>query len=234
MAVGVQSGVNRRDRGEPADRAAHDKEFQEAFLAFLNSDHSEAGLSPVEVVNQRARRYIEVHARLVRLFAWRGCHEPEILADRALDRAKQSLEKKDFSETEQRHNPNPVGYVCSFVRFIFLEWLEEKRPKEVPAPSGRSDVDEVALDCLDQCLESTLEPEERELICEYYQGRKRAKIDHRKTVARSHNLSVNALRIECHRIRRRLRTCIFACIRSKEAEMVPRNTAFSSESRARA
>jgi DNA-directed RNA polymerase specialized sigma24 family protein len=221
--------------GEPADRqAALERELEQEFLAFLNSDRSEQGLSPAEVVNHRARRYVEVHARLVRLFAWRGCHEPEFLADRALDRAKQTLKKRDSSETEPRDIPNPVGYVCSFVRFIFLEWLTEQRTPDLPIPSGKSDVDEVALDCLDQCLEGALAPEERKVICEYYQGQKRAKIDNRKEVAGRHNLSVNALRIECHRIRRRLRTCVFACMRLKRPEMIPGNSAFPSEDRTRA
>jgi hypothetical protein len=44
---------------------------------------------------------------------------------------------------------------------------------------------------------------------------------------------VNALRIECHRIRRRLRTCVFGCIRRKRPEMNPENSAYSSEGRAR-
>lgn len=208
--------------GEPADgRADRESELEEAFLAFLNSDRSEVGLSPAEVVNQRARRYIEIHNRLVRLFAWRGCHEPEILADKALDRAKQSWKRKrDSSQAETGDRQNPVGYVCSFVRFIFLEWLAEQRTPEVPVQSSRSDVDEVALDCLDQCLESTLEPEERNLIFEYYQCQKQAKIDHRKAVAGRHNVSVNALRIECYRIRRRLRTCVFDCMQRKRPEMV--------------
>src|SRR5215472_7074737 len=117
--------------GEPSDRqAAQERELEEAFLAFLNSDRSEVGLSPAEVVNQRARRYVEIHAKLVRLFPWRGCHEPEILADRALDRAKQTWQKKDSSQAESGDIPNPVGHVCSVVRFIFLEWLDEQRKPE--------------------------------------------------------------------------------------------------------
>jgi hypothetical protein len=45
---------------------------------------------------------------------------------------------------------------------------------------------------------------------------------------------VNALRIECHRIRRRLRTCVSACMRLKRPEMIPENSAFPSEDRTRA
>jgi hypothetical protein len=220
---------------ESADRqAARERELEEEFLAFLNSDRSELGLSPAEVVNHRARRYVEMHARLVRLFAWRGCHEPEILADRALDRAKHTWNKRHSSETEQRDISNPIAYLCSFVRFIFLEWLAEQRRPQLPLPTGSSDVDEVALDCLDQCLDGTLAPEERTLICEYYQGEKRPKIDHRKAVAGKHHLSVNALRIECYRIRRRLRMCVFDCMRRKRPEMIPPSGAFSSEGGTRA
>jgi hypothetical protein len=159
----------------------------------------------------------------VRLFAWRGCHEPELLADRTLDRVKQLWKQKDSKEGQGKDISNPVAYVCGFVRFIFLEWLAEQRRRPSTVPAEKSDVDEIALECLDQCLERTLPAEERKLICEYYQGQKRAKIHHRRAVAERHHLSVNALRIECYRIRRRLRTCVMTCIsdrtRSKHGAM---------------
>jgi hypothetical protein len=220
---------------EPADReAARERESGQGFLAFLNSDRSEGGLSQDETIDVRAKRYVEIHARLMRLFAWRGCHEPELLADRALDRAKQAWGKRDPIEKKQSDMPNPIGFVCSFVRFVFLEWLAEQRTPELPQSTERSDVDEVALECLDHCLEAALDPEDRKLICEYYEGQKRAKIDHRKAVADKHNLSVNALRIETCRLRRRLRTCIVACIRRKRPEIYPAIGAVSSIGKARA
>ena len=216
---------------EPDDRqAAREGELQKDFCAFLNSDRSEAGLSPAEVANHRGKRYVELHARLARLFAWRGCHEPEALADRALDRAKQKwAEKRDSGQAAPRDNPNPAAYVCSFVRFVFLEWLAEQHTPELPVPPGRADEEEAALDCLDQCLEEILEAEARTLILEYYQGAKRAKIDHRQVIAKRYNLSANALRIECYRIRRRLRTCVLACMSRKRPETIPQNGAFPSE-----
>lgn len=218
--------------GEPADpQAARESELDADFRAFLNSDRSELGLSPAEVIYQRGKRYVEIHARLVRLFAWRGCHEPETLADRALDRAKQRwVQNRACGDTMCRNNSSPAGYVSSFVRFVFLEWLAEQRVPKLPVPAEKSAADEIALDCLDQCLE-ILEPEERQLICEYYQGEKRGKIDHRKSIAHRHSLSVNALRIECCRIRRRLRTCVLTCMKRKGVEMIPQNGTFLNEDR---
>lgn len=205
------------------------RELHEEFYAFLNSDRSEEGLSPEEVSHQRGKRYVELHARLTRLFAWRGCHEPEMQADRALDRAREKwAQGRDSGEALPGPNPNPVTYVCSFVRFIFLEWLAERHRLELPVPQGRPDAQEVALECLDRCLEEMLEPEERELILEYYREEKRAKIDYRNAIARRHHLSANALRIECCRIRRRLRTCVVQCVNRKRPETIPQFAAYSS------
>jgi hypothetical protein len=210
-----------------------DREIDAEFRAFLNSDRSEEGLTPSEVVQQRGARYVEIHARLVRLFAWRGCHDPETLADRALDRAKQRwIQHRDAGDKTWVTDPNPVGYVSSFVRFIFLEWLAEQRARELPPHSLTTPgVNNAALECLDECLDSILEPEERALIREYYEGEKRAKIDHRSVIAGRHSLSVNALRIECCRIRRRLRSCVLACMRRRGLETNSRDDTFPSGDR---
>ena len=54
MAVGVKSGLILVKMGEPADRQpARERELEEQFLGFLNSDRPELGLSAAEVVNER-------------------------------------------------------------------------------------------------------------------------------------------------------------------------------------
>jgi len=113
------------------------------------------------------------------------------------------------------HKPNPVGFVCSFVRFVFLEWITKQAPIEIPPVEIRSLEDEIRLSCLDSCMAELLIPAERELILEYYQDEKGTKIDHRKKITDEHNITANALRIECHRIRRKLRECMVRCVEMK-------------------
>ena len=195
---------------------SRERQIDEEFRAFLNSDRSEEGLSEAEVLEQRAKRYLEIQSRLARLFAWRGCCEEDELARIALDRARMKwADTRDAVEPPSMRTPNPVGFVCSFVRFVFLEWIAKRAPIEVPPVENRPLEDEIRLSCLDSCMAELLTPAERELILEYYQNEKGTKIDHRKKIADEHNMSANALRIECHRIRRKLRECMVRCVEVK-------------------
>ena len=195
---------------------SRERQIDEEFRAFLNSDRSEEGLSEAEVLERRAKRYLEIQSRLAKLFAWRGCYEEDELARIALDRARMKwAETRDAVEPSSMHKPNPVGFVCSFVRFVFLEWIAKRAPIEVPPIENRPLEDEIRLSCLDGCMAELLTSAERELILEYYQDEKGTKIDHRKKIAEDQNMSANALRIECHRIRRKLRECMVRCVEMK-------------------
>ena len=110
---------------------------------------------------------------------------------------------------------DPAHYVSGVGRYIFQESLREQPEPEIPPAVERSEEDESALECLNECMEAVLESKEQELILEYYQGEKGAKIDHRRKIAGRHGLSLNALRIECCRIRSRLRECVSDCVRRK-------------------
>jgi DNA-directed RNA polymerase specialized sigma24 family protein len=199
---------------------SRERQIDEEFRAFLNSDRSEEGLSEAEVLEQRAKRYLEIQSRLARLFAWRGCYDEDELARIALDRARMKwAETRDAVEPSSMHKLNPVGFVCSFVRFVFLEWIAKQAPVEIPPVENPSLEDEIRLSCLESCMR-LLTPAERELLLEYYQDEKGTKIDHRKKIAEEHKISANALRIECHRMRRRLRECMVPCVEMKRNSKV--------------
>jgi len=201
--------------------ASRERRLDEEFRAFLNSDRSEEGLTAEEVTEARAKRYLEIQTRLERLFAWRGCHEAVDLAREALDRAKQKWVERRYSMSpSMQDNPNPVGFVCSFVRYIHLEWLAKQAQVEVPPHENRSVEDDIRQDCLDDCMSELLDPEERELILAYYQDEKGAKITHRKKIAERRKVSPNALRLECFRIRERLRSCVVSCVEQKQNRII--------------
>jgi hypothetical protein len=197
-------------------RISRERQIDEEFRAFLNSDRSEEGLSEAEVLEQRAKRYLEIQSRLARLFAWRGCYDQDELARITLDRARLKwANTRDAVEPSSMQKPNPVGFVCSFVRFVFLEWIAKQAPIQLPPVENQSLEDEIRVGCLDSCMARLLTPAERELILEYYQDERGTKIDHRKKIAEQHKISANALRIECHRIRRTLRECMVRCVEMK-------------------
>lgn len=58
-------------------------------------------------------------------------------------------------------------------------------------------------------------PKNRDLLVEYYQEDKQAKIDHRKELAGRYGLDMNALRIRVHRIRSVVGECTTACLQRR-------------------
>jgi len=86
----------------------------------------------------------------------------------------------------------------------------------LPAVTNTSEEAERRYRCLDLCA-SRLTPENRELVFQYYQEEKRAKIEHRKHLADRLGIAVNALRIRAHRIRKSLQDCVRECLEEATA-----------------
>ena len=78
-------------------------------------------------------------------------------------------------------------------------------------PSG-----EAQIQCLRSCLQ-VLPPENRDLIIEYYQGEKGAKIQNRKRLTERFGVPVNTLRMRALRLREKLQGCVEDCLRSADA-----------------
>jgi hypothetical protein len=65
--------------------------------------------------------------------------------------------------------------------------------------------------CLEECL-GVLSVDNRELVIQYYQDERQAKIDRRKLLARRLGIAPNALRIRACRIRASLLKCVENCL----------------------
>lgn len=182
---------------------SHQQDTLDRLLAFLGCDLDTEGLLREEVRRLRGARYEEIRRRQIKLFAWRGCADPELLADRTFDRVAAKVGQPGF-----RYVGNPAHYVASVGRHIYLESLHQPaEPPALPVPE-KSEQEERVLDCLDRCLEEVLNAEDRRMILEYYEGEKRDRIERREQIAQRHGLSLNGLRIHSFRLRRRLRNCL--------------------------
>jgi DNA-directed RNA polymerase specialized sigma24 family protein len=62
-----------------------------------------------------------------------------------------------------------------------------------------------------------LTSDNRQLVLQYYQDEKRAKIEHRKRLAEGLGIALNALRIRAHRIRLNLLECVQQCLQEQQA-----------------
>src|SRR5687767_11377140 len=151
-------------------------------------------------------RYEQIRLKLIRFFEWRGAAWPEDEADHTLDRVSRRLEEGEQVESLER-------YCYGVARMIFLEEARNRTREQawllgfcVWRDEGKSEAEERQAD-LEHCL-AGLPAEDRELICEYYQGEHRMRIDHRRALAGRLGIPVSTLRLRAHRIRARLEDCL--------------------------
>jgi DNA-directed RNA polymerase specialized sigma24 family protein len=174
------------------------QESFDALLAWLDPDRNEAG-----------QKYEDIRRRLIKIFCCRGCYEPEDLADETISRVTKKLREIESTYTGDRRL-----YFFGVANRVHLEYVRKPVPSLSPPPVKAPDeVEAMELEyaCLEHCLQR-LTPENRELVLQYYQDEKRAKIDHRKNLAEKLGIALNALRIRAHRIRLTLEKCLQECM----------------------
>jgi RNA polymerase sigma factor (sigma-70 family) len=174
---------------------------QKAFdrlLLWLNPDR-----------DRGAEEYERLRRKLILLFASRGGSAPEEMADDCMNRVMRKL-----PEIEGEYQGPPDAYFFGVARIIILEWDRKNRPIEIPPIKGISPETEEYLACLDLCLDK-LPEQGREVVTEYYQEEKQARIDRRAELARRFNITANALRIRAHHIRLQLERCVLECVHQR-------------------
>lgn len=176
-----------------ADRTITQESF-DRLLHWLDPDRGQAG-----------QRYESIRRKLIGIFASRSAAFPEEMADDCINRVIQKV-----PELAGRYEGPPEAYFYGVAKMIFLEWTKKQRPVEVPCIGESSPEVEKHYACLEKCLAQLTAPN-RELVLEYYQQEKRAKIDHRAELARTLGIAANALRIRAHRIRQVLEKCVLQC-----------------------
>lgn len=171
----------------------------DSLLTWLDADREQAG-----------KKYEQVRERLIKIFTCRGRHDAEELADEVINRV--TLKAQELAKD---YVGDPALYFYGVAQKVFLESLRKRpAPVFVPPPAPKSDEDEAEYECLESCV-GRLPPGNRELVIEYYQNDRRAKIDHRKELAERLGIAQNALRIRAHRIRLALQRCVEECLAQK-------------------
>jgi RNA polymerase sigma factor (sigma-70 family) len=161
-------------------------------------------------------RSLEILRRLVCFFGARGCGEAEDLAVETLLRVAARCRQVD-----EAGPADPLGYCYGVARNVFHEWVRgaareasahaslrhELVRTAIPDPGAWRDEDRVHRS-LERCL-SQLSSRARRLVLGYYGHEGAARIQQHRRLAEELGKSVNALRIEVHRIRQALRACVF-------------------------
>lgn len=177
----------------------------DALLAWLNPDSETAALT-----------YETIRADLIKIFRWRGCSDPEGMADETIIRVTRKV-----GEIAASYRGSPVRYFYGVAKNVLHEYDRKRdtslstQPEQFILPAGPVDEDllskERMYECFEACLKR-LEPIERKVVVGYYEGRGRAKIEARKRLAARLKIDLNALRVRTGRIRARLRECIEKCL----------------------
>jgi RNA polymerase sigma factor (sigma-70 family) len=182
------------------------REAFDRFLDWLDADREQAG-----------RKYEAIRRGLIALFNCRGCSAAEDLADETINRSIRQL-----SSIEDSYEGDPAKYIHGIARYVALEYFNRQvkryggaAAEDLPDPSradgpDEEDEREALSRCLRHCLEK-LTPEKRKMFILYYREGNRLNLDHRRSLAEQFGCSINALRIQMHRLNEELRLCITDC-----------------------
>jgi len=186
----------------------------ETMLLWLNPDREEAG-----------KKYEEIRSALIKRFQQLGSRsEPEELANTTFDRVAKKLPKIIATYVGP-----PEPYFFKVAWFVYKEDL--RKPIQVPLPAidfptpplpntEEAFEKEVLYACLQDCVEE-LNPTNRALIREYYQGERQEKIIRRKELAERMGIKLTHLRLKAQRVRNTLKKCILECMKRKGLEREP-------------
>ncbi|MBX7169405.1 MAG: hypothetical protein K1X72_00520 [Pyrinomonadaceae bacterium] len=189
----------------PKDTVLTQDDF-EALLLWFSPDREEAGA-----------KYEEIRNGLIRYFNFKGCSEPENLADETINRVA-----KKFSTLDTNNSNKHITFFYGFASNIYKEFrkkIEQKTVEIDPNLRDKNDEDEYKqkenkYHCLDKCL-GKLSEMDRHLAIQYFCKEKSAKFEHRRQLAEQLELKMGTLHVKVHRLKSVLRNCLENCLKEK-------------------
>lgn len=157
--------------------------------------------------NEAALRYRQLHGRLELFFVRRKFALAETLADEVLDRIAQRLEAGEQLESAE-------AYAYGVARFVAQEKTREAARADAAGEACARNIslnsdttDEEQFEAMSRCLDLQRK-QDRELLVAYYAFSGMQKIDHRRRLALSLNISQGALRKRIFRLRAEMEECM--------------------------
>jgi RNA polymerase sigma factor (sigma-70 family) len=185
------------------------KEAFDLLLDWLDADRDVA-----------AQRYETIRQGLIRfLDRWVGA-KAEDLADETINLVIEKAPKLIGSYTG-----DPKHYFFRVAQLKRLEYIRTLARRDGgPLPNNLPDTrpydaaveKELMSACLRECLQKS-RPEERDLLLLYYGEDGKGQLKERLELATRMGYSINALRLQIHRLKEKLRVCITDCRRREEA-----------------
>jgi RNA polymerase sigma factor (sigma-70 family) len=166
--------------------------------------------------DQAAQKYEGIRSSLVKIFAWEGCADAEGLADEVIDRVAARV-----PDIVASYTGDPSLYFYGVAKRVLVEQRRRNAGSEVIAQVNAykdKDVNEgedhkhKLLSCFENCV-GQLPVEQRELVIRYYS--EQGQVQARELLAKELGLSINALRVQMHRSRAKLKRCIEKCLKEE-------------------
>lgn len=172
------------------------------FLLLLHGDPTHAG-----------HEYENIRRKLTSFFRWNHCRDAENLADETIDRV--------IRRTQELKVSNVHAYINGVARNVFLEARRHNARRatfddrvesptwDTPSAEEEERQLEFRVACLKRCLQN-LTPLERQLIMDYELPEKGLR--RRKELAESLGITLETLRVQVFRARRKLRALVAECL----------------------
>ena len=151
------------------------------------------------------KRYSQLRFKLVKFFVWRRCQDPDNLADETISRIV-----KNITDGKTIRTDTPYSYIYGIAKYVFMEYLREKKKLQEIGnsfPDEASPGEESVRDCRIECLKK-LSLDKRLLLEQYYLDD-----SSREEIAERQHITLNALRLQIHRIKNDLKKCYRNCIK---------------------
>lgn len=147
-------------------------------------------------------RYKQLRLKMIKYFDWKRCEDAEGLADETIVRTAKSL-----MAGKEILADNPYFYIYAVAKNIYKEYVRKqiKREKLLDDLLDPTPLAETSQDCSGECLQK-LSPDKLNLLRQYYLN-----IKDREALAQELNISLNALRLQVHRLKKELRDCYEKC-----------------------
>jgi len=158
-------------------------------------------------------KYEEIRSNLIKYFSWNGCHNPEELADEAIN-----IVAAKFPQLAQEYEGDPARYFLGVARNLVRRPDTAKLQVPLSPDIKIPEIDyqeelsqnDIIEKCKQECLHKLSETKKK-LIFSYYKKGGKHDETFREILAAENNMPASSLRVTVHRIRQDLKQCFGKC-----------------------
>lgn len=147
-------------------------------------------------------RYKQLRSKLIKYFQWNRCGDPESLADETITRALKTVIKGTEIRADNRYY-----FIYAIAKNVRNEYIRREIKDRNLLDNFHEPTVELkdAEDCYVECL-LNLPADKLKLLHEYFLDKRNS-----EQLAEELGITINALRLQIHRLKKALETCFEDC-----------------------